>query len=80
MRRPIADHDSLQSCVLYFASKVTYQGEFSIHNIRLQVYRETHGIALSYKQVRNALFRMRENPYYHGQEYFHIGRGVYSWI
>lgn len=48
--------------------------EFSITDIRFNCY-FTYGIELSWKQVRDALYRVN-----HGKVLFrHVGQGVYTW-
>jgi len=49
----------------------------SWHINRIMIVAELRGFHYSYKQVRNALFRMRKSPYYKAP--IHMGLGWYQW-
>lgn len=66
---------TLQSTVMAFAHAVTYEQCFEIGTVRL-VIALSLGDTLSYKQVRDALYRERRK---HGS-FKHLSRGIYKWI
>lgn len=61
--------------VLYWAQQTAYQNHFAIEYIRWEAFFQDD-LYLSYKQVRNALFRLRRK----GLAIKHIGRGVYRFV
>lgn len=66
---------TLQTHVLTVARATTNYGCFDIGTIRL-VIAIADGQEYSYRQVRNALYRLRVN----GQPFKHLSRGIYKWI
>lgn len=66
---------TIQEIVYQDAKKVTFpSGDFSIAHIQIDQYTR-NGNPMSYKQIRNALYRLRDC-----NQYRHIGRGVYYWL
>lgn len=66
---------TIQDSVYDLAKKSTFpSGEFAIEHIQVQQY-ATFQDCYTYKQIRDALYRMREM-----NEYKHTGRGVYQWV
>lgn len=64
-----------EALVYQLALKTTEFNCFSIEYIRWDAFFQ-HDRALSYNQVRNALFRLRRK----GANIRHLARGCYKWI
>lgn len=67
--------NSIEALVFVLAEKTATYNEFQIESIRWDAFFQ-HDRALSYKQVRNALFRLRAK----GANMRHICGGSYKWI
>jgi len=65
---------SLEATVYYLAVNTSEWNEFHIEYIRWDAFFQMD-TALSYKQVRNAIFRLRAK----GLPIRHIARGTYRW-
>ena len=66
---------TIQERVLSMAKSATFpSGEFAIAHMQIEQYAAC-GDCFSYKQVRDALYRMREY-----NDYKHVGKGVYQWL
>lgn len=66
---------TLQQSIYQCALEASTVNEFSIEGIRWRAYFE-YDLVLSYKQVRNALFRMKARG---ALPIRHIARGTYKW-
>lgn len=66
---------TLQMKVQCSAVATSQNDYFCIRDIQYHVH-ATSGDLLSYKQVRNALYRLRQR---YG-EFYHVARGSYRWL
>lgn len=73
----LRDHqtETIEQLVYEAAQRVTYNGGFSNDAIRFSVS-FNHKILLTFKQTRNALYRLREKQ----GEFYHHMNNQYFWI